>query len=292
MAVGADPNIVMGSVNGRHLRSEDGGQNWVNAEEGLPNKADPFDVRFAAVPDSSGKTFVTVANTPGDPATSTPDLAGAFITKDGSKSWQNITGEVHRADGTVSSSFGAPANEITASPIDPKVFGVLTQSGVTYTTADGGKSWQESSLVGSPAAPFDGSGTLNSMAFDPSDATGKTFYVVNRSFKSPGNHLSSIFKTSDGGKTWSEPLGTGPLGLPDVPASVIRVDPKNSKNVYVGNELGVYRSTDAGQNWSRFGSGLPMVAVSDIQLNSDGSRLRIATYGRGFFEADSTPPAH
>jgi hypothetical protein len=54
--------------------------------------------------------------------------------------------------------------------------------------------------------------------------------------------------------------------------------------LYAGTFLGVYRSTDAGASWSRFGYGLPQVEVHDLYMPPDGSFLRIATYGRGVWK--------
>ena len=40
---------------------------------------------------------------------------------------------------------------------------------------------------------------------------------------------------------------------------------------------------DRGATWVRFGSGLPLVEVTDLYLSSD-SPVRAATFGRGFWE--------
>jgi len=56
----------------------------------------------------------------------------------------------------------------------------------------------------------------------------------------------------------------------------------------VGTELGLYRTTDGGQSWVRFGHGLPIVSVTEISVTLDSSAIRISTYGRGFWEIDTT----
>src|SRR6185503_16986140 len=66
--------------------------------------------------------------------------------------------------------------------------------------------------------------------------------------------------------------------------------------VYCGTEVGVYRSTDTGASWSRFGSGLPAVSIRSLAIRPDGTLLRAATYGRGLFEVPlsarpNTPPS-
>jgi len=54
--------------------------------------------------------------------------------------------------------------------------------------------------------------------------------------------------------------------------------------LYVGTDIGVYRSTDGGANWSPFNSGLPRVPVFDLALQNANRVLRAATHGRGIYE--------
>jgi hypothetical protein len=46
----------------------------------------------------------------------------------------------------------------------------------------------------------------------------------------------------------------------------------------------MYRTTDGGNTWARYGAGLPMVRVNDVYIAKNGGLLRIATYGRGLWE--------
>jgi len=66
----------------------------------------------------------------------------------------------------------------------------------------------------------------------------------------------------------------------------IVADPRDGtgNSVYAGTFLGVYRTTDGGLNWSRFGGGLPAVRATGLWVSEDGSVLRAATYGRGIWE--------
>jgi hypothetical protein len=99
--------------------------------------------------------------------------------------------------------------------------------------------------------------------------------------------VGHLFKTVDGGATWIPFHGNGTgADLPNIPIWVVRFDPSDptDSTIYVGTELGVYRSTDRGDTWARYGVGLPLVRVYDLTLASNGSLLRIATYGRGVWE--------
>ena len=54
--------------------------------------------------------------------------------------------------------------------------------------------------------------------------------------------------------------------------------------LYAATHLGVYRSTDAGATWARFGSGMPLVNVTDVEILPDSSLVRAATFGRSVWE--------
>ena len=55
-------------------------------------------------------------------------------------------------------------------------------------------------------------------------------------------------------------------------------------SLYVGDDLGVYRSSDGGTAWLRVGQGLPRVPVDDIELTASTNTLFAATFGRGMYE--------
>src|SRR5205085_6477594 len=67
------------------------------------------------------------------------------------------------------------------------------------------------------------------------------------------------------------------------------IDPRDAtkQTLFAASDLGVFKSTDGGANWSPYGNGLPNVRVSDIYMPPDGSQLMAATYGRGVWSAPS-----
>ncbi|HEX8117203.1 MAG TPA: carboxypeptidase regulatory-like domain-containing protein, partial [Pyrinomonadaceae bacterium] len=93
-----------------------------------------------------------------------------------------------------------------------------------------------------------------------------------------------VYKTtnlSDAAPTWT---GLGAGQIPDVPANAFAVDPADSNTLYLGTDIGVYRSVDGGANWAPFSTGLPRVAVFDMAVHNAARKLRIATHGRGMWE--------
>ena len=99
--------------------------------------------------------------------------------------------------------------------------------------------------------------------------------------------IGHLFKTTDRGITWTPFHGNGTgFDLPNVPIYVVKYDPSDTtdQTIWVGTEIGVYRTTDGGATWGPYGIGLPQVRVTDIQIANNGSLVRVSTYGRGVWE--------
>lgn len=100
---------------------------------------------------------------------------------------------------------------------------------------------------------------------------------------------SHLYRTENGGQNWSDIGG----GLPDVPTSAVIVDHENPSHIYVGNDLGVFVTTDNGSTWQEFREDLPTaVLVMDLSVSPSNRKLRAVTHGNGVYERSlisSTP---
>ncbi len=113
------------------------------------------------------------------------------------------------------------------------------------------------------------------IAVDPNDS--KIVYIVFSGFGT-----SHLFKTTNGGESWLD-IGTQ---LPDVPSSAIAINPSNSNQLFFGNDLGVYFSPDAGQNWFVINNGLPYACqVIDISIPKGTDLIRVVTHGNGVYQS-------
>ncbi|MFC1492429.1 FlgD immunoglobulin-like domain containing protein [candidate division KSB1 bacterium] len=102
-----------------------------------------------------------------------------------------------------------------------------------------------------------------------------------------GFGTSHLFRTSDGGRTW-EDIGQN---LPDLPTNAVAVDPQDSTKIYVGNDLGMWASTDYGQTWFPFNEGLSeAVMIMDLSISESNRKLRAVTHGNGIFERSLLTP--
>jgi hypothetical protein len=228
--------------------------------------------------------------------------------------WGSINGTIRKGDGTSLGSFQSPAASgavalynVSTHPNAAGVYAVAAGSGVVFVSNDGGANWYQSGLLGTnPSNPNQWIGRVASVAFDPSDPTGTriwagaggvTIFDTAKPSTDPGVDatagFSHLFYSSDRGSTWQPRPGSAGHQLPNVPVRVVQVDPGDPATIYVGTILGLYRSVDAGQTFDRFGSGLPMVEVTDLCIapataQTAGS-IKISTYGRGFWELDLGP---
>ncbi|NIN49322.1 MAG: hypothetical protein GTN62_04310 [Gemmatimonadales bacterium] len=101
-----------------------------------------------------------------------------------------------------------------------------------------------------------------------------------------GDMKTYVYRTADYGETWQS-LVTEDL---DGYAHVIREDPENADLLFLGTEFGLFVSLDAGQQWARFGGGIPKVAVRDLAIHPREHDLIIATHGRGIYILDDLTP--
>jgi hypothetical protein len=121
---------------------------------------------------------------------------------------------------------------------------------------------------------------ISGLAIDPSDGNGLTAYIGFNGFsrrwtEGPGAGLGHIWKTIDGGLTWTDVSGN----LPDVPVNDIVI---TNGTMVVGTDLGMVVSSDGGAHWARLGTNLPYTTVMDVHLGPDG-RIYAATHGRGIW---------
>jgi uncharacterized repeat protein (TIGR01451 family) len=136
-------------------------------------------------------------------------------------------------------------------------------------------------LVGSilPARP------VADIAVDKSDY--RLAYVAYNSFSAatPGKP-GHIFKTTDGGQTWTDVSGN----LPDVPVNSLVLEPSNPNIIYAGTDVGPMVTTNGGTTWTLLGAGFPIVNIWQLNLNPFNRRLVAGTHGRGAWSIDDANP--
>ncbi|OAN70691.1 hypothetical protein A8B78_04355 [Jannaschia sp. EhC01] len=166
---------------------------------------------------------------------------------------------------------------------------VGTMNGGVYRFDQSGGSWTRTRLDtmgGANNLPL--SGVVTAICVDPADATGSSIYIT---FGGAGDFRHVWHFNGTQWAARSGPSAGDPDALLDVQHNAVVVDPLNPTDIYVGADIGIWRSTDGGTTWDVFSDGLPDAAVLDMKLHGPRRILRASTHGRGAFERtlDSLP---
>jgi len=79
-------------------------------------------------------------------------------------------------------------------------------------------------------------------------------------------------------------LPTGSISeLCGVPANWMTIEPGAPQRFWLGTDRGVYKSTNAGGSWFKFGTGLPNAPVYQIAIDAARQRVVAGTHGRGAY---------
>ncbi|MEO8450709.1 MAG: glycosyl hydrolase [Gemmatimonadota bacterium] len=137
-----------------------------------------------------------------------------------------------------------------------------------YKSTDGGRSWKNMGLKDSKQ--------IAKIVIDPVDHEVVYVAALGDLWRSGGER--GIYKTTDGGVSWSKVLDPGP----DAGGTDLVMDPANNKVLYAaayqrrragfgfnggGPASGLYKSTDAGRSWSRLTKGIPEGPLGRIGID-------------------------
>ena len=125
------------------------------------------------------------------------------------------------------------------------------------------------------------SGWVSSLVYDSSNS--QTVYATYSTLG--GNH---VWKSTNGGASWTGIDGSGATGLPNLSVHSIVVDPDDANRLYVGTDLGVFVTLDGGNNWATENTGFANVITEKLEMWESGGtrRLYAFTHGRGAFRVN------
>lgn len=248
-------DVLFGEYTRKSLqRSTDGGSNWANAYSGITEGSSNFAFIAPFQMNAGNRQQMWTG--------------GWYIwrTTDQATSWTQASA-VTAGNGYVSAITSAPSNGNNVIVGMSDGFIHSTATGLTNTSAT---SWPATQ----PRAAY-----VTAVAFDPNNAN--VAYATYATFTG-----SSVYKSVNGGASWTAVPGTGANVLPMVPATAVVVDPFDGNRVYVGTDIGVYTSADGGANWYRENAGFGNVSVEHLEINSTGTPYLFAfTHGRGAWRA-------
>jgi photosystem II stability/assembly factor-like uncharacterized protein len=214
-----------------------------------------------------------------------------FRTEDGGAHWTAISPDLSREDP------GVPATlDPTTAADKPRAGGrhgviyaigpsrtadrdlwVGTDDGLVWRTRDEGAHWQD--VTPSALSPWSKVGMVEPSHFDAETA----YIAVDR--HRVHDTRPYIYRTRDGGRTWSAVAA----GIPEGSfVNAVREDPVRRGLLYAGTEKGAFVSFDDGDHWQPLQMNLPVTSVRDIDVH--GTDVVVGTHGRGFWILDDVTP--
>ncbi|HQQ93800.1 MAG TPA: T9SS type A sorting domain-containing protein [Bacteroidia bacterium] len=163
---------------------------------------------------------------------------------------------------------GGTVKEFAIAPSNNQVIYVLYQGSIRKTS-DGGSTWSSANFSG---------GNPTFITIDPNDENSAWVTV---SGYTAGN---KVFQTTNGGASWTNISSN----LPNIPANCSVYEPGSNDRIYIGMDIGVYYKDNSSPNWTLYNTGLPNVAVMDMEMTPAWpGQLFAATFGRGVYQADA-----
>ena len=208
-----------------------------------------------------------------------------FKTKDGGSNWQVISPDLTRESWDIPANVGIYMKDdmkkmprrgviytVAPSYVDTNTIWCGTDDGLIQLTHDGGKTWTN---VTPPAITSWSKVSL----MDASHTDVNTAYAAVNRIRLDDMH-PHIYKTTDGGKTWTEIVN----GLPNDPINVVKEDPVRKGLLFAGSERAVYVSFDDGEHWQSLRLNMPASSIRDLVIKDDD--IVVATHGRSFWILD------
>ncbi len=212
-----------------------------------------------------------------------------FKTMDGGNKWDIISPDLSRESWDIPAAVGIYTKEemkkmprrgviytVAPSYVDINTIWCGTDDGLIHVTKDGGKTWTN---VTPPAI----SSWSKVSLMDASHTNANTAYAAVNRIRCD-DQRPHIYKTTDGGKTWTEIVN----GLPNDPINVVKEDPVRKGLLFAGSERAVYVSFDDGANWQSLRLNMPATSIRDLVIKDDD--LVIGTHGRSFWILDDITP--
>ena len=164
-------------------------------------------------------------------------------------------------------------------------FFVGTAAGKVYRLDKTGGTWGLTEIDNAAGGPLPLSGLVSDIAVDWSDSTLSSIYIC---FGGSGDYRH-VWHFN--GTAWQAASGTASssTALLDIEHNAIQYD-RPTGNLYVGADLGLWKSTDGGAIWNPMANGLPDAAVFDLQLHPTQRLLRACLHGRGLWEWKTDAP--
>lgn len=189
-----------------------------------------------------------------------------YMSENGADLWTAMSDDLTNTDPASpgGAEWGA-LSTIAVAPSDSNVIYTGSEDGYVFVTFDHGATWQHIS----DQLP---ERYITRVAVDPYDAY--VAYVTISGYRSI-DYMPHIFRTHDGGQTWTDISGN----LPEVPINDVIVDPDLPATLYIASDIGVWYTDDLGLSWQPLGNELPMTSYNQLTFHRPTRQLLAASFG-------------
>ena len=196
-----------------------------------------------------------------------PSAGNVWKTTDNGLTWQPIFD--HESAFAVGDIAVAPSDSnivwVGTGEVQPRHSGYAFAGTGVFKSVDAGRTWTNMGLTDSHH--------IAKILIDPVNPD--VVYVASMGHQWTPNGERGVFKTADGGRTWTRVLfRDDQTGAIDVV-----MDPSDHDRLYAsmwqietGPESGIYRSVDAGRTWTKLGHGLPTGLIGRSNVDVAPSR--------------------
>lgn len=211
-------------------------------------------------------------------------------TRDGGRTWEQISPDLSRKTFDVPATVGKFKSQPSAqpiqrgviyavapSPLDINIIWAGTDDGLIHRTTDGGKTWTD--VTPKQLTPWQKVSIIDASHFDKNTA-----YAAINTLRLD-DLRPHIYRTRDGGANWTEITN----GIPaNENTDVVREDPERKGLLFAGTERAVHVSFDDGEHWQSLRLNMGATSIRDLIIKGDD--LCLATHGRGFWILDNITP--
>ena len=256
----ADPDKIMGSIQYSSIhRSVNGGTSWA-ASPGMPYDTD--NGQFLTTLGSSDLAPDNVYTTKRGGVWYSRDFGGSWTLAPITQGWRPWSGGKARV-----------------SMADPNVvwagYGMdSSPNRRLHVSKNQGESFKAAALPTMDRAPET---VISGLATHPTES-GTAYALFSR------YGYAKVLETKDHGQTWTDlsgfdATGASTNGFPDVAVYDLAVMPHATNVLWVGTDIGLFKSKSYGKEWNYAHNGLPAVAVWRMKVRDD--EVILGTHGRG-----------
>lgn len=210
-------------------------------------------------PNAYEKAVIQKMNMPKD-----SDMPGSITSL---TSWESVSPSGMFYARTNANYVSGRTNSIAFHPTDPATMYIAAAQGGVWKTTNNGLNWN---------VLTDNLGSISSgdIAIDPLNPNVLYYGTGELNYSGDSQYGDGLYKTTDAGATWTK---ISPATFIGQYIGKLGINPQNTNIVYCAGNAGVFRSTNAGQNWEN----ILFINCTSLIVNPQNPQIVYASTGSG-----------